>query len=108
MTPNYLTKVTPYIALTHILLFLIGCGTQKIFLYDEHLEGSLAKYKVIEIPNFKTNVPGVPFDASSRIPDMVAKKLKEKNLIFLDRACEKNQVRMLLLPLSIGIEFFSL
>src|ERR1700752_2860035 len=65
--------------ISFFLLLLLGCSTQKAVLYKP-LNGGIANYRIIEIPNFSGNDKyWVPSDSVSAIPDMLAERLKGDN-----------------------------
>jgi uncharacterized protein DUF4410 len=65
-----------HIGLISLFLLLLGCEAQKTVLHKP-LNGEIANYRIIEIPNFNgSDKYWVPSDSVSVIPDMVAERLK--------------------------------
>jgi hypothetical protein len=85
-------KVGNYTHLGSILFFtiLLGCGATKTVFYKQPYN-KIAKYQVIEIPNFnKTDKEWVPYDSGLQIPDMVAEKLRADSHFNEIRRSESN------------------
>ena len=80
-------------------LFLIACAPTNVILYKQP-DGKVAKYDVIEIPNFtKTDAEWVPYESYTEIPDLLAEKLRTTNEFKEIRRSESNtpsQERVLL------------
>lgn len=91
-------------ALISFFLFLIACAPTNVILYKEPA-GKIAKYDVIEIPNFaKTDAEWVPYESYTQIPDMLAEKLRATDEFKEIRRSEsdtRSQKRVLLVKGSV-------
>ncbi len=73
---NYKVRNYIYSGLILFFIVLLGCSATKVLFYKPP-DNKIAKYQVIEIPNFnKTDKEWVPYDSGSQIPDMVAERLR--------------------------------
>ncbi len=58
-----------------LVIFIISCGAQRTYQTAPPTEG-LARFVIIEIPDFKTSLTYVPPDSLWSIPNEIADKLK--------------------------------
>ncbi|HSE83353.1 MAG TPA: hypothetical protein VLB01_02250 [Thermodesulfobacteriota bacterium] len=62
-----------------IVMFLTtGCGGLKVYSDLEPPDTELSEYRALEIADFETEIPDVPDDALTKIPDEVAEQLNSK------------------------------
>ena len=60
-------------------LLIVSCGSRRTFETQRPTE-SFASYAIVEIPDFKSDIPNSPEDMQWRLPNQLAKKLKSKNI----------------------------
>ena len=63
-----------------ITILLISCGGSKRTFETQPPTQRLATYIILEIPNFKLEVPNSPAELQWQLPDQLAKKLKSDNI----------------------------
>jgi len=61
-----------------VTLLITGCGGLKMYSDFEPPDTELSEYRALEIADFETEIPDVPEDALTKIPDEVAKQLDSK------------------------------
>lgn len=61
--------------ITGIAIILISCGSRRTFETQAPTQ-SFASYAIIEIPDFKSNIPNSPPELQWQLPNHLAKKLK--------------------------------
>lgn len=59
-----------------ILLFILSCGSRRTFETQAPTQ-NFASYVILEIPDFKSDVPNSPPDLQWTIPNQISKKLKD-------------------------------
>ena len=62
-----------------VLLLSTSCGSRRTFETQPPTE-SFASFAVVEIPDFKSDIPNSPPEMLWRMPNQLAKKLKSKNI----------------------------
>ncbi|HEX3035059.1 MAG TPA: hypothetical protein VHT73_07990 [Thermodesulfobacteriota bacterium] len=61
-----------------VTLLIAGCGGLKIYSDFEPPDTELGEYRALEIADLETEIPDVPDEALTKIPDEVAKMLASK------------------------------
>ena len=62
-----------------VSFFLVSCGSRRTFETQAPTQ-SFASYAIVEIPDFKSDIPNSPPEMQWRLPNQLAKKLKSKNI----------------------------
>lgn len=62
-----------------ILIITVSCGSRRTYQTQAPTQ-SFASYAIVEIPDFKSDIPNTPADTLWRMPNQLAKKLKAKNI----------------------------
>lgn len=65
--------------LVGIIFFTVSCGSQRTF-QTKSSPGGFRRYVIVEIPDFKTSSSSAPTDATWKIPNEIAEKLKKEDL----------------------------
>ncbi|MGI9533746.1 MAG: hypothetical protein ACR2NW_02245 [Thermodesulfobacteriota bacterium] len=63
------------VLITAITIILISCGSRRTFETQAPTQ-SFASYAIIEIPDFKSDIPNSPPELQWQLPNQLAKKLK--------------------------------
>lgn len=64
---------------TALTIFLISCGSRRTYETQAPTQ-SFATYDIIEIPDFKSNIPNSPPELQWQLPNHLAKKLKSDSI----------------------------
>lgn len=73
-------KISLFLFTLPILLFLItSCGSKRTFEIQPPIQ-RLAAYPLLEIPDFKSNVPQTPDQLTWKLPNEIENKLVDKEL----------------------------
>ena len=62
-----------------VTLFITGCGGLKVYSDFEPPDTELSEYRALEVADLETEIPDVPEDALTKVPDEVAKQLASKS-----------------------------
>ena len=62
-----------------ISLFAVSCGSRRTYQTQAPTQ-SFASFAIVEIPDFKSDIPNTPTDLLWRLPNQLSKKLKSKNI----------------------------
>ena len=60
-------------------LILVSCGSRRTYQTQAPTQ-SFSSFALVEVPDFKSDVPNTPSDTLWRMPNSLAKKLKSKNI----------------------------
>jgi len=62
-----------------ISLITVSCGSRRTYQTQAPTQ-SFSSFAIVEIPDFKSDIPNTPADTLWRMPNSLAKKLKSKNV----------------------------
>ena len=65
--------------LTAVVIILVSCGSRRTYQTQAPTQ-SFAQYAIIEIPDFKSEIPNSPPELQWQLPNQLAKKLKSNSI----------------------------